>query len=329
MSEGITEIYPDIFRIQYEIPINVDPLNLYFIKGEKNTLVDTGPLLPDGVKYIEANLDKIGFTIQDIDQVIITHSHFDHCGLANELKQKTKTKILIHPLEKTAIYNFYQLTAGLPDDLVAMLKLWEFPPENINKIYKAYSYMTNYSCGPLESVDLIEGEQIIKVGNYDFKVINCKGHASGLICLYQPEKKILFSSDHLLDRITPSIDLQIAKDGEISGIFDYFSSLETLAKLEVDYCLPGHGDLISNHRQRIDEIKQSSETRFDYFHQLFKDNSYTPYKLTMKFIEDIGRKPTGDTLFLALREVMAYISLLQSKGILHCEERNGLKYYFL
>lgn len=330
MSEEIFEICPDIYRIIFDIPINVDPLNLYFIAGKRPTLIDTGPLLPDATEMIRAKLAKIGFDIQDLDQIIITHGHFDHCGLANELKKITKAKILIHPLEELAIINFNQLNSGLHEEIVTKLKLWGFPDEELTKIHKSYSYMTKFSCGPLETIESLQNGQMITAGNYTFEVIHCPGHSAGLICLYQKEKKILFSSDHILKRITPTIDLYIpAKDGEISGLPDYFSSLDKLAKLDVDYCLPGHGELISDHRQRIKEIKQSSEERSDYFRQLLKENSYTPYNLTIKFIEDIKRKPTGDTLFLALREVMAYLSKLESEGIVHSEEKDGLTHYSL
>lgn len=327
MSKGILEICPGIFKIDYDIPINVDPLNLYILAGKKLTLIDTGPLLPGAVEMIGSKLSEIGYNLQDLDQIIITHSHFDHCGLVNELKKATKAKILIHPTEEIAVNDFNKLNSGFREDAKEKLKGWGFPDEELIKIQKAFSFMTKFSCGPLGSVEYINNGQIIMAGDYKFEVIHCPGHSAGLICLYQKENKILFSSDHILKRITPNLDLYIPeKDGEFSGLPDYFSSLEKLAKLDVDCCLPGHGELIYNYQQRIEEIKQSSRKRQEYFYQLIKDNTYTPYKLTIKFLEDINRRPSGDTLFLALREVMAYLSKLQSEGIVSSEEKDRITY---
>jgi len=38
-----------------------------------------------------------------------------------------------------------------------------------------------------------------------YEVIFTPGHSDGLICLYNKEKNVLFSTDHILPRITPNI----------------------------------------------------------------------------------------------------------------------------
>ena len=59
--------------------------------GERKILIDTGMgnkqdakffghYHPHGEDSIEKNLNKNGFSIQDITDVFLTHLHFDHCG---------------------------------------------------------------------------------------------------------------------------------------------------------------------------------------------------------------------------------------------------------
>jgi glyoxylase-like metal-dependent hydrolase (beta-lactamase superfamily II) len=62
------------------IDLTIDPIcgAVVLIKGKENVLVDTG-YFPFKEEIIEG-LDKQGLKPEDIDYVINTHSHFDHCS---------------------------------------------------------------------------------------------------------------------------------------------------------------------------------------------------------------------------------------------------------
>ena len=57
------------------------------------------------------------------------------------------------------------------------------------------------------------------------------------MCLYEPEKKILISGDHLLGDITPNISCY-SSDGDPLG--DYLASLEKVRRLDIRIVLPEH-----------------------------------------------------------------------------------------
>jgi len=46
----------------------------------------------------------------------------------------------------------------------------------------------------------------LNVGEYKFICVETPGHTKGHICLYEPDKKILFSGDHILGNITAYSD---------------------------------------------------------------------------------------------------------------------------
>ena len=92
------------------------PIVSFYIEGpEKNILVDTGcpaevmkKYWPEPVKDIqtfEEALNKVGLKPEDIDIVIQTHLHFDHCGnTAKCTKAKVVVLSLIHISEPTRPY---------------------------------------------------------------------------------------------------------------------------------------------------------------------------------------------------------------------------------
>ncbi|MBK9990430.1 MAG: subclass B3 metallo-beta-lactamase [Verrucomicrobia bacterium] len=68
---------------------------------EGHILIDSG--LAETVPLIEANLKKLGFRLEDIRLLLISHGHFDHVGGMAELKSRTKARLLANPVEKALL----------------------------------------------------------------------------------------------------------------------------------------------------------------------------------------------------------------------------------
>lgn len=80
------EILPGIHRIESNLGVRI--MCQYLFVGEDRTiLVDTGlATTPDDV--IIPYLEEIGLSIEDLDEVIISHADLDHCGGNRALKEK-------------------------------------------------------------------------------------------------------------------------------------------------------------------------------------------------------------------------------------------------
>lgn len=111
-SEGITKgIFT--YLLDYEKSMTING-GCFFIKGVQghNILVDTGPTVEDfvahgypceGIKTMpEALKEATGLTPGDIDVVIFTQLHHDHCPLANMFKH---AKLIIQQDEWHAVHN--------------------------------------------------------------------------------------------------------------------------------------------------------------------------------------------------------------------------------
>ena len=68
--------------------------------GKQNIVVDTGPASRRGLLY--ATLDSRGLTPEDIDLVILTHMHWDHCQNTDMF---SNARILVHPKEIDYAHN--------------------------------------------------------------------------------------------------------------------------------------------------------------------------------------------------------------------------------
>lgn len=65
---------------------------------EGHILIDSG--FAETVPLIEANLKKLGFRLEDVRVLLVSHGHYDHVGGMAELKARTKARLLANPAER-------------------------------------------------------------------------------------------------------------------------------------------------------------------------------------------------------------------------------------
>ena len=82
MIEVVAE---NIYRIEVRMPGNpLKALNSYFIRGdEQDLLIDTGFKLPECREDLKEGLKKLN-SHQQRRNILLTHLHSDHSGLADE-----------------------------------------------------------------------------------------------------------------------------------------------------------------------------------------------------------------------------------------------------
>jgi glyoxylase-like metal-dependent hydrolase (beta-lactamase superfamily II) len=70
-----------------------------------------------------------------------------------------------------------------------------------------------------------------------WSVYETPGHAPSHVCLFQPERRLLISGDHLLGRISLFFDMGYSPD----PVGEFLSSLDVVERLGARLCLAGHG----------------------------------------------------------------------------------------
>ena len=83
----------------------------YVIREEALTLVETGP--SPSVPHIRAGLHKLGYSLEQVKYIILTHIHLDHAGGAGLLLQECpQATIVVHPKGARHIVDPSRLIAG-------------------------------------------------------------------------------------------------------------------------------------------------------------------------------------------------------------------------
>ena len=92
-----------IEKLVVPTPFPVGPINLYLIVDDPVTLVDTGPKTDESRDALEAELARLGFKLADIERVILTHTHEDHCGQAAMIQRASGARVFVHELTQRNI----------------------------------------------------------------------------------------------------------------------------------------------------------------------------------------------------------------------------------
>jgi len=73
------------------------------------------------------------------------------------------------------------------------------------------------------------------LGRHSFQLIHMPGHTAGQIAVFVPEEKVAFTGDNVTYRLQGFL--------HEADPFAWLDSLQRLGELEVDFIVPGHGDV--------------------------------------------------------------------------------------
>jgi len=251
----MTEITPGIHWIKLPISMEdstLDGINVYLVKGDNGyLLVDTGWNTDESFSTLHNYLVKIGVSFEDIKQILVTHIHPDHYGMAGRLRKLSGATIAMHHTEKDFIEPRYVSMEALLQQTDRLLVANGVPEREMTKLRDATVGLEQFIVPAMPDILLHDGDTIT-TGMFTFRVVWTPGHSTGHVCLYEPEKKIFVSGDHILPKITPNISVNPQSIENPLG--RYIQSLSELKKLDVVLALPGHDQPFNNFRARIDEI---------------------------------------------------------------------------
>jgi glyoxylase-like metal-dependent hydrolase (beta-lactamase superfamily II) len=309
------EIMPGIYQLQLPLPDNTSwHVNVYLIQGDRGwLLVDTGWDSPEAFAALERQLGELGLSFEDIAQIVITHVHPDHYGLAGKLKQLSKAELALHYREKGLIEIWHIKASQFIQEMSCSLHSNGMPEEGLPK----YQAIPGFGTPTFPEVTLSDGD-VISSGSFHFEVLWTPGHSPGHICLYERGRRILISGDHILPITTSHIGLYPLWGD--SPLDDYLRSLAGMKGLDVDLILPGHEHVFQGLRQRIEELLQHHQERKEAILERIKESPKSAYRIAgeIPWVPEIGGVPfqdlTKDDRRLAMMETLSHLESLWGEG---------------
>ncbi len=326
------EIVRDVYQIKVPLPfIPLEYINVYVVRGvEGAVLIDTGWNTPEAFSALEDGLKEHGIGWKDIKQIVITHIHPDHYGLAKKIRELSGAKVAMHRIEAGLIDPRYLNFGNLLEEMGRDLYRNGVPLAELPGLEEASLWMNDFVMPLLPDVELDNGDRISN-GSYEFEVIWTPGHSAGHICLYEAERQFLFAGDHILSEITPNVSFHPQSGDNPLG--DYINSLETIERLEVNLVFPGHGPVFDSPKTRAEQIRSHHRQREKVIVNAVSSESKTAYQIAIEipWIPDQGSvgfqnlEPMDKRL--AVMETIAHLKLLMVENRVREIEGDGVSFY--
>ena len=325
----IEQILPDLYRL--EIPLPKSPLkalNAYLIKGrDRFLIIDTGMNREACRNSMNACLEKLNVDLNKTD-FFITHLHADHLGLVENLITEA-SKIYFGKTEASVIASIFKRAEERRQDFAAFFHSHGFPEDELKKAVKNHPGFRYSPKHQLNFFTLTEGDSI-DAGDYSFQCIETPGHSPGHMCLYEPDKKILISGDHILFDITPNITCWPEMENSLKK---YLASLEKVYHLDVNLVLPGHRSMLDNHRKRIKELQEHHHSRLNEVLSALAEGDKAAWEIAPCITWDIKVSSWEEfpavQKWFAMGETIAHIHYLEGKGKICNKKRDGKIIYAL
>ena len=293
------------------MPFELRHVNVFLLRdGQGFTLIDTGLQTDESRQTLHQKLEGLRIPVKSIDRILITHIHPDHFGLAGELREQAEAELVIHRLEVALMEPRYARAEDLVHDVADWLSKNGVPPAEA-EFLKSASMAAREFVKVVEPDTLLEGAERLSLGGAELEVIWTPGHSPGHCCFYWPERRVLFSGDHLLPKISPNIGLHPQSGAD--PLDDYLQSLTRIEQLEVDLVLPAHGDPFQDHRQRIHAIREHHEQRKRDLLDFATDGARSGWQLAGELFHGIRDRNVFQQR-LALQETLAHCQSLAVEG---------------
>ncbi len=328
----MTQVIPGIFHLSLPMPNSaLNHVNTYLVRADSECLlIDTGWDTPESFDSLKDQLGEIGVGFEDISQIVITHIHPDHYGLAGRLKRVSPAKIALHYLGKDYIESRYINMDALLDQMAHWLHSNGTPADELSELRMASVGMARFVTATPPDVTLRGGETITH-GDFHFNVLWTPGHSPGHISLYEPQRRVLISGDHILPNITPNIGLH--PQTTPNPLNDYLNSLNAIKQLEVGLVLPGHEQPFTNLKQRVEQLIQHHGERNSEILKALEDRPKTAYQIASKITwrRDINRACWDDLgpwdKRMAVLETLSHLEAMRAMEKVDRFARDDIIYY--
>lgn len=306
---SVFEIRPGLKALRLPLPWAwITHVNAYSLDRDDGgiTLVDCGGAgHASSWDALLVALERGGRELGDVRELVLTHAHSDHLGVAARVVEETGCALWLHPA-----HHAFTDAAVEPDRIYAARErraLAEGVPADDVHDYADVGEEREAALGPLPPFSELRDGTTFDSALGPWRTLETPGHTPSHVCLYQDEARLLVVGD-LVSRIyAPWFDYGYSAD----PVAEFLASLELVDRLEVELALPGHGKPIADLSDVVDMHRRELGDRVELVAAAVAEKPGTAF--------DLGRRVFGEVehsyeAVARLLETMSYLKHLRALG---------------
>ncbi|MFK7898294.1 MAG: MBL fold metallo-hydrolase [Myxococcota bacterium] len=323
---------PQIHQVVLPLDWALDSMQCYVVEDDPLTLVDTGVRTPASRAALEGALDQLGFGLNDIERVVLTHGHCDHSGLVQTIRDAgADLECWAHEQDVPLIENYGAVIEERAREMKALFREYGVPEPLLGRVHsdRLAAIKVDLREGEATRVDrVLQAGDRVEWKDFSLEVHHSPGHTPGHVMFEDEEAGLLFTGDTVMGQVMPYTEnfyLNALPDPEdplrrrprFRGLSQLRSSLRGLRGRPFKVLLPGYGGLI----RRADRAIRDTLLYYDVRLQRIDRG--------LRHLAAMGQDVTAFELWKALfpeEEPFAQMRshLLLVIGALDCLEEDGL-----
>jgi len=307
MLNSIISHTDEITQIKVPLPFPLRWVNAYLVRGSHGyTVIDPGLHTPDAEALWQQALSELGIAFEHIEQIVLTHHHPDHYGMAGWFQARTGAPVLLSETGLRQVRLMWNDEQPMSALLLELFVRHGLPQAGLEEMTK---HMTSFVelVSPQPEVTLLR-EGHVRLGDRVYEAIETPGHAAGHLVFYDAEAETIFCGDHVLPQISPNVSfLPQVEDNPLGA---YLRSLQEMAALKVKMAYPGHREPWSGFSARSEELVRHHHERL----ALMEDRLSAPLSAYEVCRATFGDRLSVHQLRFALSETIAHLVLLEADG---------------
>jgi glyoxylase-like metal-dependent hydrolase (beta-lactamase superfamily II) len=312
MSQDLLTQYR-IHRLPIRTPFPIGRINCYFVEAPVPTLIDVPPRGASFLGELQTGLKDLGYSLRDVKRIIVTHPHIDHFGSAAAIAEQSEAEVWVcregagwledyeaKLVEEERFSRNFLMNAAIPAAWVEQTTpgFFELARELAQSV-KPSRY-------------LVEGDEVL-LGGALFKFVAVPGHTPWCMMICNERDRIAFTGDFLLKEVSSNALCQgphAAPEG-YKSLKTYLTSLRKVRDMDLRLALPGHGGVIEQPSERIEELLAFIGERKRLMRDILSRGAQTPFQIMKQLFPDL---PESE-LFLAISEIMGHLEVLEEEGL--------------
>jgi glyoxylase-like metal-dependent hydrolase (beta-lactamase superfamily II) len=306
---------PAIHRIDLPTPFAVGTVNAHVIEDEPLTLVDCGPAWAPTLRALQNGLSELGYRLDDVELLLLTHQHVDHLGLARTVAEASGASVAALDVLEPIASNF---ESHMRDDDGAAAELMRLHgvEDSVVEVLRAVTRVNRHWGESVRIDNPLPSGAFVELRDMRLRLQHVPGHSPTDTLFIDDAHKIVFGGDHLLAHVSSNAlvasgSANQPRRAHYPALLTYARSLRSTREMDISVIHTGHGEPVRDHRALIDRRLDQQESRATQILELLREQPLTAHQVAVRLW---GRRALQQA-YLTISEVIGHVDLLLDRGL--------------